>query len=485
MSFDFDSYFKRLDPLNRWTVERLTGGLVNLTVRATKNRTGSDENEGFNKPGRFKGYQSLILKYAPPFVASVGETAPFDQIRQNVEKNALTLFSEPDGPLVSILTETSIRVPSLVFHDVESNVLVLEDLGLLPPLSDLLSISWIPSRYPGWPSLSGSYFLEDCSLCLSIGEEFGHFFASIHSRKTLDLIKSYGCDPKLTQFENGSMKEVVREAAVSTMRQHLVQFDCSEAEKLSQAVEEDFERLEVWDGEQCFNVGDLWPGGVLIEDLPLRLLGDKRTREPPKLPKLGVIDFEFSGPGRGVNGDMAQLLAHLHLYHLAWDNCGERFKPIQDGVLSLIEGICSSYARHSRSIGAPWQLYPSGSSCSESPRKPLQTSLPPPASSHAAQMFRSSLILHGREMVNNAVEVDWSKYCMKEPGNDTDITDKGTNNKGSGLTERMINTGVQCLQLAGNSIESFVEADNWGQVCSSGESSMIASLFIIDRSPLV
>lgn len=97
MSFDFDYYFKRLDPLNSWTISRLTGGLVNLTVRATKNKNGNDENEAAGQFGQFKGYQSLILKYAPPFVASVGETAPFDQIRQVRPDHYIAPVSYP-GP---------------------------------------------------------------------------------------------------------------------------------------------------------------------------------------------------------------------------------------------------------------------------------------------------------------------------------------------------------------------------------------------------
>ncbi|DAA79707.1 TPA_exp: Uncharacterized protein A8136_0480 [Trichophyton benhamiae CBS 112371] len=484
MSFDFDSYFMQLDPLNSWTVKRLTGGLVNLTVRATKNKYAGRENETASQPGQLEGCQSLILKYAPPFVASVGEAAPFDQIRQNVEKNALALFSAPDGPLLSMLTETSVRVPSLVFHDEKSHILVLEDLGALPPLSDLLSISWLSSHYPEWPSLSGSYFLEDRSLCLSAGAKFGQFFAILHDKGTLNSIKSYGCDPNLARFKNNSMREVVRDAAVSTMRRYLVQFNCVEAEKLSHAIEEDFERQEEWDGERCFSVGDLWPGGILIENLALQPSRGTHSSELPKLPKLGVIDFEFSGPGRGVNGDMAQLLAHLHLYYIAWGNCGDRFKPFQAGVLSFIEGLCSSYATYSRSLGAPWQLHTPDSSSPGSLRKPFQVSFPPSVSSHAAQIFRSSLLLHGREMVNNAVENDWSKYSIDTRGDVTDTTGKTANDNGSGLTERMVNTGIRCLRLAGNDIESFVEADNWEQVCSSSESSIIARLFVVDSSPL-
>lgn len=383
-----------------------------------------------------------------------------------------------------MLTETSVRVPSLVFHDEESHILVLEDLGTLPPLSDLLSISWLSSHYPGWPSLYGSCFLEDCSLCLSTGEKFGQFLAILHAKGTLNSIKSYGCDPNFARFENNSMREVVRDAAVSTVRRYLAQFNCEEAEKLSHVIEEDFERQEEWDGERCFSVGDLWPGGILIENLSLQTFRDTHGSELPKLPKLGVIDFEFSGPGRGVNGDMAQLLAHLHLYYIAWGYCGDRFKSFQAGVLSFIEGLCSSYATYSRSLGAPWQLHTADSSTPVSLQKPFQASLPPSASSHAAQIFRSSLLLHGREMVNNAVENDWSKYSTDTRSGVTTTTDKTANDNSSGLTERMVNTGIRCLRLAGNNIESFVEADNWEQVCSSSESSIIARLFVVVGSPL-
>lgn len=76
MLFDFSSYLSKIDPSQSYTIQKLTGGVVNLTVRAIKkpSRT-SDE-------GRFPGHRTLILKYAPPFVAEVGEKAPFSTFRQ-------------------------------------------------------------------------------------------------------------------------------------------------------------------------------------------------------------------------------------------------------------------------------------------------------------------------------------------------------------------------------------------------------------------
>lgn len=76
MLFDFASYLLRLDPSQSYTVTQLTGGVVNVTVRAIKSP------ETHANVGRFPDHRTIILKYAPPYIAGVGETAPFSQIRQ-------------------------------------------------------------------------------------------------------------------------------------------------------------------------------------------------------------------------------------------------------------------------------------------------------------------------------------------------------------------------------------------------------------------
>lgn len=76
MLFDFASYLLRLDPSQSYTVTQLTGGVVNITVRAIKSPA------THANAGRFPDHRTIILKYAPPYIAGVGETAPFSQIRQ-------------------------------------------------------------------------------------------------------------------------------------------------------------------------------------------------------------------------------------------------------------------------------------------------------------------------------------------------------------------------------------------------------------------
>lgn len=74
MSFDFLAFLSKIDPSQDYEVQFLTGGLVNLTVRARKILPSA----GSIFPKR----DTLILKYAPPFVAALGEEALFSQDRQ-------------------------------------------------------------------------------------------------------------------------------------------------------------------------------------------------------------------------------------------------------------------------------------------------------------------------------------------------------------------------------------------------------------------
>lgn len=90
MNFNFSSYLSGLDPSSTYHVDRLTGGVVNVTVRATKSSLplssetrSSPSNVDLNGgQGRFPGHKTLILKHAPPFIAGVGESAPISQTRQ-------------------------------------------------------------------------------------------------------------------------------------------------------------------------------------------------------------------------------------------------------------------------------------------------------------------------------------------------------------------------------------------------------------------
>ena len=77
MLFDFHSYLKTIDPINLYDIQPLTGGIINVTVRATK-VTDHDHDDRSKFPGR----KSIVLKHATPYIAAVGPNAPFDVFRQ-------------------------------------------------------------------------------------------------------------------------------------------------------------------------------------------------------------------------------------------------------------------------------------------------------------------------------------------------------------------------------------------------------------------
>ena len=56
-----------------WEVTKLSGGWINITVRAFPRR--EDDKLG-------KDPKSVVIKYAPPFVARIGESVPFGTFRQ-------------------------------------------------------------------------------------------------------------------------------------------------------------------------------------------------------------------------------------------------------------------------------------------------------------------------------------------------------------------------------------------------------------------
>jgi hypothetical protein len=76
MTFNFSAYLSKIDPTQTYAIKQLTGGVVNLTVRATKKTSTA------SSQGPFPLHASLVLKQAPPYVAGVGESAPMSQFRQ-------------------------------------------------------------------------------------------------------------------------------------------------------------------------------------------------------------------------------------------------------------------------------------------------------------------------------------------------------------------------------------------------------------------
>jgi hypothetical protein len=76
-SFDFEAYLGSVCPGEQFAITVLTGGLVNLTVRAIRTSPALD-----TCLSSLRNEASFILKHATPYIAALGESVPFSQFRQ-------------------------------------------------------------------------------------------------------------------------------------------------------------------------------------------------------------------------------------------------------------------------------------------------------------------------------------------------------------------------------------------------------------------
>lgn len=235
--FNFEHFLCRIDPSQTYEFQSLTGGTVNLTVRATKVLTSGNS--------LFPKHDTLILKYAPPFVAALGPSAPFSQDRQLIEARALAQFTAPDGRLSNLGRPSSVIVPELLYHSIEEHVLVLKDLGHLLTLYQYFSAI---------PDVEISAPMPSQEASQRLGSRIGEFFGRLHSPGSRDLARTAVSG----DLANPLSKDLTLQAAVSTIDEYLTRFDIPNAKILFSRVLADYQRVNT-PAEQCFVLGDLTP----------------------------------------------------------------------------------------------------------------------------------------------------------------------------------------------------------------------------------
>jgi hypothetical protein len=140
-----------------------------------------------------------------------------------------------------------------------------------------------------------------------------------------------------------------------------------------------------------------------------------------------LVDWEFGQlNGRGVDGDLAQFLAHLHCEQLSHP----RTSALHRAVSALSLRFCAGYASR-----AGLRL-----------RRRVDD--------ETLRLMRWAFITHGREMVNQACE----SY------------------KGNERFDEIFKVGVWYLERAGDNVEEFLEEDNWKEL-EKEDGMMLQSLF--------
>jgi hypothetical protein len=285
-------------------------------------------------------------------------------------------------------------------------VLVLEDLGPLVTLWDFLSLETCRK-------IDRRILIETCA---DMGNRIGRFFADLHSATTQ---QNWGFSVPAV-LENSSAYQFVLDTAVEPVLERMKSHGTSAdtAERLYARALADYARNPNT-LESVFTIGDFHPGHILVD---ATWASPNRTTTMGR--PLAIIDWEFATAkgGRGANGDMAQFLASLHLLLLSLrkPNGRDSVSPAYEAVATFQCWVCDAYA------------YLKLFHISRSPGNPIMW------------LLRSALILHGREMINQAVEREWST-------------------EGLSVSE-MVQAGAWYLERAGEDVEDMLEEGNWEEL---------------------
>ncbi|KAJ6620354.1 kinase-like domain-containing protein [Mycena sp. CBHHK59/15] len=297
--FDFSSYLaSQLSPKPvDFRVEILTGGLTNVTARAifvvATSVFGSHS------------VPSIVLKYAPPFVAS-DPAQPMSVHRQVIEGNAL-LYLTDSSEIKALLSDFPyLKIPELVHHDTKANVLWITDLG------ESLTLSKFLCSQP--PPASATVH--------NIASTLGTFIAKFW------IITSYPAPGTIELFarrrdDQGNPAAFLAETARSVMALCGVLDAEVLAERVAEAMQAE-KRLE-----PCLGMVDLWPGSIIINPDGTR----------------GLVDWEYFGlstPG----AEVGMFVAHLHLILL--DN--NTPADVSAVVRSFVAIFLDNYGTHAPTI---------------------------------------------------------------------------------------------------------------------------------------
>lgn len=254
------------------TIQPLTGGFTNLTVRAT-----------FTPSIHFlsREIDSIILKYASPFVASA-PTQPMSIYRQTVEAKALNILAGSSRAIIEtsklLATFPKLRIPILIFHDTKQNVLWISDLGDTQTLPEYLMSK------PDTPAIRNE--IE------SIASQLVHFTSELYR------ITANPSSETLEYLSNASTTTDIFILLANMTKSTLLEAGVPDAEKLASYVKGFYDIVE----EPCLGMVDFWPPNVLIDSEG----------------NCGLVDWEYFGLSNPASELGMFCKWYLSLHHAAF-----------------------------------------------------------------------------------------------------------------------------------------------------------------------
>lgn len=252
------------------SVDRITTGFLNFVWRVRG--TGG----------------SVIVKVMAEFAAS-DPTIALDRRRVAVEAAALKLL-DPGGRLGEVCG-SRVRTPRLLDCDLERGVLIIEDFGSIPDLTDWLGTT------------------NDSRLAGNIGQEIGGFLGRLHLQSNED--------PEIaSRVQNPAIQQTRLEVQYRAVGQLAAQANLGDASEIgakAEALGQSFNRRG-----HVFIMGDLWPQSLLV------------SRQ-----QVGVIDWELAHWGWPAQ-DVAHLAAHLWMIEQTAAGDGTRERARRTRVEFLV-----------------------------------------------------------------------------------------------------------------------------------------------------
>jgi len=300
MPFDFSTYLQNQLSAGRgsdqaagepFTVEILTGGLMNHTARVKFASPLLDIGGAMLIENG--GIQSAILKHAPPYIATV-PNQPMSVDRQLTEKTALRILSGEDSganfPHIQAVvnryrqagTRTSIQIPRYIWHDMENDVLWIEDLGEMKTLCQILLLD-------GEAAVEASHIQEFATV---LGEFMSELFQATANPPDYWVAQANSPESlSLYNYLTGMVLQIFREVENMTKAEALLLSERAENALLTKAEAEDI----------CLGMVDFWPGNILVE--------------PGQFGRCGLIDWEYFGLTSASSelGMLRKLLVFLYI----------------------------------------------------------------------------------------------------------------------------------------------------------------------------
>lgn len=282
-SFNFTKYLEQ--PLSahtaaggHFTVERLTNGLTNYTVRTTFSRPVSEIATPTSGAGAGKltglSLTSIILKQAPPHIAW-DPTRPLSVSRQLVEKRACEILAgaDPEFPTLHMRLAGGaagrVRVPQLIWHDAVENVLWLEDLGRMAPLSEVL-LALTEDTAKG----------EEKEVLRAVAADLGTYLATLFSA-TANPPESF-----VQYMREVSDRTGIYDYLADVVLSYLRGAGMEDAAALSERVRTGFNESDDAEPPKCLGMVDFWPENVLV---------DLKYADATTKTRCGLVDWEYFG----------------------------------------------------------------------------------------------------------------------------------------------------------------------------------------------